>query len=139
MRRGSFTSGATGNIVLGWLTRIAVVLSLLGLVAFEVLSIAVTNVSLQDVGAASADAALTEYSQHHNAATAYEAAAAYAESQGATIPKRSFIMNPDGSVGFEVRKTAPTLVIYRIGPLAKFAKVVVSIDSAPVESTGSLP
>ncbi|MFZ0322748.1 MAG: hypothetical protein WAN48_01295 [Actinomycetes bacterium] len=137
--RSSGAARDSGSIVLGWLTRVTVTLGLLAIVGFEVLSIAVTNVSLQDVGATAADDALSDFQQHHDPVAAYNAAAAYAESQGATIPKKTFMLNVDGSVNFDVRKTAPTLVLFRIKPLAHYAEIVVPINAEPIGSTGSLP
>ncbi len=138
-RRSAPPGRDAGSIVLGWLTKLTLTLAVVGLVGFEVLSIVVTHVTLRDVGTTAADAALTDFRERHDGQTSYEAAAAYAESQGATIPKRSFILNADGSVSFELRKTATTIVLYRIGPLAHYADVVVPIDQESIESTGSLP
>lgn len=126
-----------GGIVLGWLARITITLSLLGLAGFEVLSIAVTHVTIQDIGSQSADAALTSLQQQQTPQQAYQAAAAVAEGQGATIPARSFRVNTDGTVSFQLHKTAPTLVLYRISLLRKYAEVTWPVTAGPLAGSGT--
>jgi hypothetical protein len=129
----------TGSIVLGWLARVTLALAAMGLVGFELLSVGVTHVTVADIGNGSADAAQTAYAIQRNAATAYTAAEAFAKESGAHIPKRSFTVNPDGSMQFTVVKTAPTLVLRRIGPLAHLAVVEYSVDAPSLESSGTSP
>jgi len=129
----------SGSIVVGWLARITLVLAGLGLVGFELLSIAVAHVTVQDIAAQSAEAAQATWADSGNPALAYQAAAAAAESSGASIPKRSFVVNSDGSMTFVVDKTATTLVVYRIGPLAHLAHIRYAYDAASLESTGATP
>lgn len=124
---------------MGWLTRVAVTLAILGLVGFEVLSIAVTRMTLEDTGLSAADAALSDYRERHDPAAAYQAAVNYAASDGATIRKKSFVLTVDGSVTFEIRKPATTLVIQHIEPLAHYANVVIEVNQSSVESNGALP
>jgi hypothetical protein len=128
-----------GSIVMGWLLRVALTLALLAVVGFELLSIAVTHVAVTDIGAQSADAAQTSWSEAHDVTAAYEAAEAYAESQGATIARHSFGVNSDGSMRFVVRKTAPTLVLSHIKQLAKWAVVTTPVDVPPLQDTGVAP
>jgi hypothetical protein len=128
-----------GSIVLGWLARLTLTLAVLGLIGFELLSVAVTHVTVQDIGSQSADAAQTSFSQLQDIPRAYQAAEDYAESQGATIPRRSFQVNLDGSMRFEVRKTASTLVLHYIKPLATWAVVSYPVDVPPLEETGVSP
>jgi hypothetical protein len=128
-----------GSIVMGWLFRVTVTLAVLAVVGFELLSIAVTHVNVTDIGAQSADAAQTSWAEQHSVTAAYDAAAAAAESEGATIPRRSFAVNPDGSMRFVVRKTAPTLVLAHIQPLAKWAVVTTPVDVPPLQATGVSP
>jgi hypothetical protein len=129
----------SGSIVLGWLTRITVVLAALGLVGFELLSVAVTRVSAHDIAVQSADAAQSSWAGAKNPALDYQAAAASAESSGASIPRRSFVVNSDGSMRFVVDKTATTLVLYRIGPLAHLAHIRYTYVAQSLESTGATP
>lgn len=128
-----------GSIVVGWLVRLTLTLGLLGLIGFELLSIAVTHVTVQDIGSQSADAAQTSWAQVHSIPQAYAAAEEYARSQGATIPHNSFAVNADGSMRFVVRKVATTLVVGHIHPLSKWAVVTYPVDVPPTEGSGVSP
>lgn len=126
-----------GSIVFGWLARLTLVLGVLGLVAFETLSIAVAKVQLQDTGNTAAHAALDSYTaSEHNTTMAYEAAASYADQHDTKIVKKTFVITPD-SVTFEVKRTAPTLVLYRWDKTAKWAQIETTIYAEPFESNGS--
>src|SRR5262245_42521424 len=102
-----------GSIVFGWLGRVVITLSLLGIVAFEVLSIAVAHVAIDDVGRTAADRALTRYAETRDNYQAYLAADEYVTENGAELVKKTFEITPD-SVSFEIKKTAPTLLLYRL-------------------------
>jgi hypothetical protein len=128
-----------GSIVLGWLVRVTLCLAVLAVIGFEALSIGVTHVAVQDIATESADAAQTAWAEDHNPASAYRAAQDYAQTQGATIPPRTFVVRQDGSMHFVVHKTASTLVLYRIHPLAHWADVTYPVDVAALTDSGSLP
>ena len=127
-----------GSIVLGWLTRLTLVLGLLGLVGFEVLSIAVAHVQVQDIGQSAAQQAITSFQSNGNPALAYESARAYADDHDSTIRQKTFVITAD-SVRFELDKTAPTLVVSRIGALADYAEVSTRVFAEPLETSGQLP
>lgn len=125
-----------GSIVVGWLTRLTLVLGLLGLVGFEVMSIAVTRVSMQDYGQEAAQEAISTFQESHDASRAFLAAVTVAEGHGAHISRKSFVLTPDGSVSFVISTTATTLVLYRVDPLADLAKVRTTIYQEPIENAG---
>jgi len=126
-----------GSIVFGWLARVTLTLTLLGIVCFEVLSIVVARFSLEDNGLEAAAAAVTSYQAYGSPRLALTAADTVAEKYGATIVKKSFRVNPDASVSFEIRNTATTLVLFRIGPLASLAEVQTTIYDEPLEASGA--
>ena len=103
-----------GDVIVGWLTRVAAVLLVVGLIGFEVLSVVVAHIQLGDTAASAGSTALTAYAGSHNLDTAYNQAEVVAEESGATIIQKSFRINADGSVEFTIRKTANTLVLQHI-------------------------
>jgi hypothetical protein len=127
-----------GSIVLGWLGRVAITISVLGIVAFEVLSVVVAHVSLEDTGRTAADRALTSYHDTHDSYQAYLAADAYASENGAQLVKKTFTIT-DTSVSFDLKKTAPTLLLYRFGATAGLAEVRTTIFEEPIVDGGSVP
>lgn len=125
-----------GSIVFGWLARLTLVLGLLGLVAFEVMSIAVARVSLQDYGQEAAQDAIHTYQETHNPRLALQSATAVAEEHGATIGKHTFTISPDGAVSFSISNTATTLLLYRVDQMASLAHVHTTIYQEPIEDAG---
>src|SRR3954447_24409677 len=87
-----------GAIVLGWLTRLTVVLGLIGVLAFDVISLTVTRLGVADDATAAAIAASRSYQETHSVDRAYEAAMDSARSTNPadTIAAGSFNINPDG-------------------------------------------
>jgi hypothetical protein len=128
----------SGSIVFGWLGRLTLTLTVLGLVCFEVLSIVVTHVGLEDVGQTAGDRALTEFANTGNTATAFLAADEYATSQGAELVKKTFTVSND-AVSFDLKKTAPTLLLYRFEATADFAEVTTTVYAEPFVQSGSSP
>ncbi len=120
----------TGSIVFGWLGRLTLTLSLLGLICFEVLSIVVTRVGVEDIGQTAGDRALTVYAETGDTTKSYLAADQYAASQGAKLVKKSFTVS-DEAVSFDLKKTAPTLLLFRFDATADLAEVDTTIYAEP--------
>jgi hypothetical protein len=127
-----------GSIVFGWLGRVALTITLLGVATFEVLSIVIAHVSVDDVGRTAADQALTSYNDTHDPNQAYLVADAYVSENGAELVKGTFSITSD-SVSFEIKKTAPTLLLYRLDATAKLAQVHTTIYEEPIVEGGSMP
>ena len=134
---GRRPSGDRGGIVLGWLTRITLIFTILGVVGFEVLSVAVAHVQVQDIGQTAGQDAIASYQQSRNSTLAYEAASAYAESHDARVVKKSFVID-DESVTFDLVKVAPTLLMFRWDKLAKYTEVTGTVYQEPLESGGKV-
>jgi len=128
----------SGSIVFGWLGRLTLTLTLLGVICFEVLSIVVTRVGLDDVGQTAGDRALTVYAETRNPTSAYLAADQYAASEGATLVKKSFTVSDDAT-SFKLKKTAPTLLLFRLDATAEWAEVTTTIYAEPFVQSGSTP
>lgn len=126
-----------GSVVVGWLTRIVLVAAILGIAGFELLSIVVAKVEVEDVGQTAAYQALDQYQASRSSEQAYQVASAYAEEHGSQIPEKSFKID-DGSVTFKLDKTATTLFLYRWDTSAKWAQIRATIYAEPLASGGSL-
>ena len=128
----------TGSIVFGWLGRLSLTIAVIGVICFEILSIVVTRVGLEDIGQTAGDQALTVYAAGHNPTSAFLAADQYASSQGASLVEKSFTIS-DEAVSFDLKKTAPTLLLYRLDATADYAEVKTTIYAEPFVQGGSSP
>ncbi len=128
-------SGDRGDIVMGWLVRISIGLTLFSIVVFDAVSVGVAIVGAQDDSTQAALAASESWHSTHNVDRAYAAAVDYADARGATVDPKSFRVDDEGRVRLSVRKTATTLVLYRIGPLKKLAEVTESGEARAVPGT----
>lgn len=105
-------AGERGDVVLGWLTRIVIVLSLLGVIGFDAISVAVAAMTAQDDAAQAAQLASEAYKARGGTVQkAYDAAEAFAEGNGETVAAQSFVVDPGGTVHLTLEKTATTLVL----------------------------
>jgi hypothetical protein len=112
-----------GDMVIGWLTRVAAIVLVIGLIGFESLSIVVTKFQLGDVAASAGSTAIAAYAGSHNITIAYQQAEAVAADSGAVIVQKSFRVNADGSVEFTIRKTANTLLLQHLKATQKWTNV----------------
>lgn len=114
-----------GDIVLGWLTRVTLALTLLGVVAYDGISVGVARLSVEDTASAASRAAGAEWRTSRDVQRAYDAAVTHAleEDPHSFLPVDTFRVEADGSVRLSVERTAQTLVLRHIGPLAHWAHV----------------
>ncbi len=115
----------TGDIVLGWLTKVVVGLSLAGIVAFDGISVATARLAVEDQAAAAALSASEAYRRAGDVQAAYDAAVAdatEADPLNQVVPT-SFRAEPDGTVTLDVRRTASTLVLRHVGWVDHWADV----------------
>jgi hypothetical protein len=112
-----------GDIVLGWLTKVIVVMSLIGLLVVEGLSITSARISGKDVANGVALAGSEAYSAKKSAKTALRAAQAEALSHGAEVVPGTFLVARDGRVTVTVRQTAKTVLLYRVAQTRTWAQI----------------
>lgn len=111
----------TGSVVLGWLTKIVLLLGVLGMLAFDGISLVRNEFIVSDHANTAASAAADTYAHTHDVQQAYDAALALAITQSETIDPHSFTVRPtDGHVLLTLRREAQTLWLYRVGPLKKY-------------------
>jgi hypothetical protein len=123
--------GDSGSVVLGWLTKLAIVFAIVGVALFDSISIGAARLGATDDASTAADAASAEYRSSHNVQGAYQAAVESLPSSSEFLPPRQFTVQPDGTVNLVLRRTTTTLVAHRIGPLKKYSVVVVHGTAYP--------
>jgi hypothetical protein len=121
-----------GSVVIGWLTKLMVAIALVGVALFDSLAIGAAHLGASDDANTAAEAAVADYHTSHNVQAAYQAAVETLPTDSESIPAQQFLVQPDGSVDLVVRRTTTTLVAHSIGPLKKYAVVVVHATASPV-------
>lgn len=104
-----------GDIVLGWLTRLTLVLAVLAVIGFEGVSLGLSRISAQEVANDAAREAAHTYRDTRNVQDAYAAAVRIADEGDATIEPDEFFVMKDGTVVLTARKTARSMILYRFG------------------------
>jgi hypothetical protein len=122
--------GDRGDIVLGWLTKLVVILGVLGLFAFDGISLAQARFQAADRATTAASAAADDYKLNHDVQKAYNAAFATV-SGGDTIETKTFAVGTDGTVTLRLHHEATTLIVQRIGPMKKWADAVETGEGRP--------
>lgn len=112
-----------GDIVIGWLTRLLVVLAIFGVIAFEAVSLGVAHVRTQDLAAEAAREGSQDYHRNKNVQSAYQVAVAIAAQKQGTIEPEEFFVEDDGTVQVTVHREAGSLVLYRFGATRKWLQV----------------
>jgi hypothetical protein len=115
--------GDRGDVLLGWFTKVALVLGLFGIVSFDAVSVGVAKMNAQDTAASAAAAGAEAWSESHNLQRAYRAASAYADEHGGTIDPKAFSIDSNGTVSVRMDKDATTLLLYRTKTTKKWAHV----------------
>ncbi len=122
--------GDRGDIVLGWLSKVVVVLGLLGLVGFDGISLMQSRFQAADRATTAAAAAADDYKTSHDVQHAYNAA--FATLSGTdTIETSNFQVAQDGAVRLRLHHVANTLILRRIGPLKHFEDAVETGEGRP--------
>ena len=116
-------SGDRGDVIVGWFTKIALVLAVVGVIGFEATSIGVAHVRTQDLAKEAAREGSREWQRSHDIQRAYQAADAVALEDAGTIDPDKFIVADDGSVTVTVNKEASSLLLYRVRATKKWTKV----------------
>lgn len=103
-----------GGIVIGWLTRITVLLALLGLFGYDAISVVVARTTAADhavtAAAAGADAWVAT---HHDLRAVGVAVARSAQATGDTVDPDSPTVDADGTVHARLCRVATTLLLQR--------------------------
>lgn len=114
LQRPFGAAGDTGGIVLGWLTRLTVLLAVLGLIAFDAISIVTSRLSLEDVGNQAARNASETWQRTHDIRASLLSAQTTASDAdaGTSVVTNSLRIDPDGTAHLTVTREAATLVAH---------------------------
>lgn len=118
-----------GSIVIGWMTKLVVVLAVLGVMLFDAVSVTVARVSAEDDASQAAEVAGFEWRSSHDVQRAYDAAVQSLPSDSERIPPKSFVIDSAGTVRLAVKRTTQTMVAHHIGPLQRFDVVTAHGES----------
>ncbi|MFC5998887.1 hypothetical protein ACFP6A_09170 [Quadrisphaera sp. GCM10027208] len=123
-----------GGIIVGWLTKLVVVGAVVGVVAFDAVSIGVSRLAVEDDGALAAREASTDLGRTRSVQSAYTAALSAATEANPLneVPPQSFEALPDGTVRLVVGRDATTFVVHRIGWIADWAHVEAHVEGHPL-------
>lgn len=116
-------------MVIGWLTRVALALTVLGVLLFDGSALLVGRVSTADAADAAAQAAADSWHGQHNYATAL-AAAQSAAGDVDVIPD-SLTVTADGATHLRVRHEVSTLVVHRLPHSEKLVEVTADGTGRP--------
>ena len=120
-----------GDIVLGWLTKLVVVLAVLGVIGFDLISLGTARFQAEDHAQSAVRAASSSYAGSQDLQQAYDAALAEVVEHGDTIDPQTFTIAPDGTVTLTLHRTAPTMVVEKIAPLREWADVARTVSATP--------
>jgi hypothetical protein len=112
-----------GGVIVGYFTKIALVLTVFAVVCFDAVSVGVARVGVEDIARSAAVEAAEAWNNTRDRSYAFKAASDYAESHGATIVRKSFRIDEEGVVSLTVEKEATTLLLYRTKKTAPWAQV----------------
>lgn len=119
-----------GDIVLGWLTKLVLIISVLGVIGFDVISLGQARLKAADRATTAAQAAASSYASTKDVQRAYDAAFATL-TDGDTIETQTFTVRPTGVVELRLHHTGTTLLVEKIGPLKKYAEAVATGTGRP--------
>ena len=112
-----------GGVIVGYFTKIALVLSVFSLLCFDAVSVGTARIGIEDTAKAAAREAAETYDETRSEAHALRAAVNYAEEHGATVDEKKFSVAADGTATVRVSKEATTLLVFRVKKTAQWAHV----------------
>jgi hypothetical protein len=119
-----------GDIVLGWLVKVVVVLAALGVAGFDGISIGSAKVSVVDEANTAATAGSDVFLRTHDVNLAFAASVTAAESANPLdeIKPTDYSVDADGTVHLTLRRLAPTLVLQHVPPVRSWAEAVARVS-----------
>lgn len=118
-------------MVLGWLTKLVVVLSVLGVLGLDAFAWASARVGAQDSAERAGRAAASSWQRTPQLQSAYEAALEEVAASHDTIDAATFTATPDGAVTLTLRRDASTLVLHRVPPLRHLTELTATVVTRP--------
>jgi hypothetical protein len=115
-----------GGMVVGWMTKIALAIALIGVIGFDSIALAQGHLQADDAAGQAADQAATVWSATHNYQQALIAARGIAAQDDMLIAQRDFVVHPDGSVTVTIHTRIHTTVLQYVPGIKKLSVVTVS-------------
>jgi hypothetical protein len=117
-------------MITGWFVRLTLILAIVGVVAFEGVSIVIASVGVKDDAQSAALAAASAYQSQHTAAAAIAAAKADLN-KGETLVPGSVHAAPDGTITLQVRRVANSIFLHLWKTTAKWDVVTATVSESP--------
>jgi hypothetical protein len=116
-------------VVVGWLTKLAVVLAVLGVLLFDTASLLVGRVSVADHADSAAQAAADSWHQQHS----YQAALLAAQDSAGSdeVVRNSLVIAADGATTLALHRDVQTLVVRHVPQLHAFTSVTGTGNARP--------
>jgi hypothetical protein len=118
------TGNDRGAARLSTLTFLIVVLAIIGVVAFDGVSVMSSRVTAQNDAQTAAYAASQSWHSNQNLDEAYQAAVTSLAGKADTVLTHHFTIDADGTVHLLVRRKARTVLLNHIGPLKQYEVAV---------------
>ena len=112
-----------GDVIVGYFTKVALVLVAFAVVAFDAVSVGVARIGVEDTARTAATTAAEAYAESKNVDFAYQKAVDYADDHGVTIVDKTFGIDSEGRVTLRVEREATTLLLYRTKKTSSWAHV----------------
>ena len=131
---GRLGDSERGDVVLSWITKLAVFFGLAGIILFDAISVGTTYSSVADQGSYAAREASETWDATKDLQKAYLAASAVAAEANSLneVDPKTFRVDTDGRVHLTITRTATTMVLERIGPIEHWAQVEVEANGRSV-------
>lgn len=118
-------------MVLGWLSKLVIVLSVIGVLCLDGFAWTSARVGAQDSAERAGRAAVSAWQQTPDLQRAYDAALAEVAESSDVIDAPSFTAAPDGAVTLTLHRDASTLVLHRIPPLRHLTQLTATVVTRP--------
>ena len=120
-----------GAIVVGWLVKVALVLTVLGVSMFDAVAVGSAHLNASDDANTAASAAAADFQTSHSVVSAQAAATEALTNPSEQLVPSSLVIARDGSVTLMIQRKITTVVMYRIGPLKKYTVIRVKGEGTP--------
>lgn len=120
----------SGEIVLGWLTKVCLTLAVLGFLGYDGISIVTANVTASDRANTLASEAADDV-KTLGLQKAYTLIAAEAETDGDTITPKDFSVDSNGHVTLVLQREAQSVWMDHISALRKYLRVRATGQGSP--------
>ncbi len=99
-----------GVLLVSTLTKVLLVLGVLGLMGYDAVVMSINSLSLHDQAQAAAQAGHTVLHDRKDPQAAYSAVVSYAKERGLTVVPQSFAISSHNTVTVELRREAPVII-----------------------------